>query len=563
MNLRNLLTRCQAYSLVAIAVALMAGRTANAHMAWLGSTPSGEVIFWFGESTEDRTYHLPERLAKIAIHQTGESDAIGMVEVETDQLHGLQSDGAVSNKGEFYATGTYGLYHGMKLTYHVEHLPQQDAAKWPSEIRSDAVLQSVIRKADSDHVVVTVLQNGKPLEDAKVKLYGAHGEVKASAATAADGNVTFQAKDMTQGLNAILVGVTKEDVKGELDGEAYTSTADYLTSTFYFEGADVAPKTEHEPQRPAAESSVKASFNESGYADLPEELTSFGAAVCAGKLYVYGGHTGEAHSYSVAEQSDRLWCLDLENKDGEWKKLASGPRLQGLALVAYGDSLIRIGGFTAMNETGEEHKLVSQTDVAKFDPKTGAWSVMPALPEPRSSFDAAILGDKVYVIGGWKLDGTEEGQQWHQSAYSLDLSKDDATWEALAEPPFQRRALSVAAYNDKLYAIGGMQSERGPTTKVAVYDPESDQWSEGPAIPGGGMSGFGSSAFACGGHLFVTSMDGGLHLLSSDAKSWETLATADPARFFHRMIPVANNKMLMIGGATWKSASSLTSIRLN
>ncbi|MCC9603639.1 hypothetical protein LOC67_24080 [Stieleria sp. JC731] len=536
-------------SLMALTVALLIGRAADAHMAWLGSTPEGEVIFWFGESTEDRTYHLPERIAKIAIRKSSSSSPIAMSTVETDDLHGLKSDKAIGKADEYFGTATYGLYHGMKLTYHVEHLPQSSPADWPTVVRDDAKLQTVIRGETADSISVTVLADGKPLENTKVSLYGAHGEVKATADTDGKGQVKFSADKMTQGLNAVLVGVTTKNIEGELDGESYQSTADYLTSTFYFEGTDAGPKTERVMDRPTEESSVKAELKSSGLADLPEELTSFGAAYCDGKIYVYGGHTGEAHSYSIDEQSDRLWSLDLTDNDAQWTKLASGPRLQGLALVPYKDSLIRIGGFTAMNKTGDEHKLVSQTSVAKFDPASGKWSDLPALPEPRSSFDAAVMGDKVYVIGGWKLDGTEEGQQWHQSAYSLDLSDSNAQWQALQQPPFQRRALSVAAFDGKIYAVGGMRSERGPTTEVSVYDAANDKWSEGPSIPGGGMSGFGSSSFACSGHLFVTSMDGGLHMLSADGDAWETLTTTDPARFFHRMIPIAKDQMLMIGGA--------------
>ncbi|MCD0459418.1 Kelch repeat-containing protein [Roseiconus lacunae] len=550
MNVRFRLRRPVALAFLSVAAALLAGRSADAHMAWLGSTPSGDVIFWFGESPAERTYHLPERLETIDVYQTGTKEPLDMSMVGTDDLVGLKSSSAADGKGEYYATATYGLYHGMKLTYHVEHLPQQDSSQWPSEIRTDAKLQTVLRSPTKDVVEVTVLVDGKPLAASGVKLHGAHGEIKASKETDESGKVVFEAKSMTNGLNAVVVGVNKKNVEGELDGEKYVSTADYLTSTFYFEGTDAAPQTVRKPQRPTEEeSSIKVTVKPSGYPDLPEELTSFGAAYLDGKIYVYGGHTGAAHSYSIDEQSNRLWCLDLNTKEASWEELPGGPRLQGLALVPYGDSLIRIGGFTAMNETGEEHQLVSQTSVSKYDPAKKAWTDLPELPEPRSSFDAAVLGDKVYVIGGWKLDGTEDGQQWHQTAYSLDLSNPETGWQALKQPPFQRRALSVAAYDGKIYAVGGMRSKRGPTTEVSVYDTDADTWTEGPSLPGGGMSGFGSSSFACSDHLFVTSMDGGLHVLANDGKSWETLTKTDPARFFHRMIPVSKKEMLMIGGA--------------
>jgi N-acetylneuraminic acid mutarotase len=302
------------------------------------------------------------------------------------------------------------------------------------------------------------------------------------------------------------------------------------------------------PSGPHVDPSSQVSVVASGLPELPEELTSFGAAIAGDTLYVYGGHTGNAHSYSISEQSNRLWSLDLDADDARWQKRASGPRLQGLALVPWNDSVVRIGGFTAANKEGEDHDLRSQASVALYDPDTEKWGSLPDLPEPRSSLDAAVLGDHVYVFGGWHLAGDSDVSQWHQTAWKLDLNDPQAGWQALAEPPFQRRALSVAAFDGKLYVIGGMRPEGGPTTRVDVYDPASDRWSKAPALPGRGMSGFGSAAFAAGDRLYVSTMDGFVHRLAEDGQSWTTVAKTDPARFFHRMLP-AEGVLLMVGGA--------------
>ena len=114
---------------------------------------------------------------------------------------------------------------------------------------------------------------------------------------------------------------------------------------------------------------------------------------------------------------------------------------------------------------------------------------------------------------------------------------------------FQRRAVSVAAHAGKLYVLGGMQAVGGPTTKANVYDPANDQWAEAPALPGKGMSGFGSSAFECGGKLYVSVLDGFVHCLNEDGQGWTTVAKAKTARFFHRMLPVDETQLLMLGGA--------------
>lgn len=283
--------------------------------------------------------------------------------------------------------------------------------------------------------------------------------------------------------------------------------------------------------------------------ELPYGLTSFGAAVIGDDLYVYGGHKGDAHSYSYDEQNGALLHLNL--KDGKWEEIATGPRLQGLAMVAHGGKLYRVGGFSALNKEGEERNLVSQDSVACFDPKTKTWKDLPALPEPRSSHDAAVLGDKLYVVGGWTLQGKKESQ-WHDTAYVLDLTAEQPQWKPLPKPDFRRRALSVAAHNGKIYAIGGMNEKGKPSTRVDVFDPKTGEWSEGPSLHGEPIEGFGNSSFAVNGRLYVSTIKGRLQRLSEDGKSWELVGDLADARFFHRMLPY-QGQLLMVGGANMGS----------
>jgi N-acetylneuraminic acid mutarotase len=280
-------------------------------------------------------------------------------------------------------------------------------------------------------------------------------------------------------------------------------------------------------------------------------VTSFGGAVAGDYLYVYGGHTGHAHSYSFAEQGHELRRLNLR-KPKAWEVVAEGPHLQGLALVAHGEKLYRLGGFTAKNKEGEEHDLWSQDDAAVFDLADKKWHELPPLPEPRSSHDAAVVGDTLYVVGGWQLQGDKDSV-WHDTAWSLDLTAKQPEWKPLPKPPFQRRALSLAAHEGKLYAIGGMQKEGGPSTRVDVFDPASGKWSQGPSLIGEPMEGFGNSAFATDGRLYASTIHGNLQQLSEDGKAWKTVRKMPTARFFHRMLPIAQGEFVIVGGANMGS----------
>lgn len=288
------------------------------------------------------------------------------------------------------------------------------------------------------------------------------------------------------------------------------------------------------------------------YPPLPKGITSFGAAVVGDWLYVYGGHFGRAHHYSNKSQSDELSRLNLE-RPSKWRVVAKGPRLQGLAMVAHDGKLYRVGGFTAHNDEGEEHDLRSVTDFARFDPKTGEWEELPPMPVPRSSHDAVVIGDKLYVAGGWALG---KASQWHDSALVVDLSTSPLTWKQLPKPPFRRRALSLGRHEGKLYVVGGMQQKGGPTTKVAVFDPSTEKWSDGPKLNGKGMAGFGSSAFNVGGSLFVSTYDGKLQRLADDGTKWLHAKGLKEDRFFHRMLPYKDT-LVLVGGASMQEGKRL------
>lgn len=524
--------------------------SAAAHFPWLATDEEGHVILWFGEGLDDRTYHMPDAVARVEIRRDGDESPLKMEAVDSETFVGLRSVEPVKGAEELLASVTYGLYHGTKLTYHVQHLPGHDGQAWPDQAR-EAEMQTLLARQADGGLVVSLLRGGKPVSGATIKLFSGDGQERASHASDAVGRARFDASAVRPGLNAVMAGVTDKQAAGEHQGESYTSTSDYLTVTFVSASGVSSPASDPTPDPQSATGVVVAP---AALPHLPEELTSFGAAVASDVLYVYGGHTGEAHSYSTAEQSGRLWGLNVAaGEEARWEPVAEGPRLQGLAMVAHGGRPIRLGGFTAMNEIGDEHDLRSQTAVAAFDRESGKWQDLAPLPEPRSSFDAAVLGDRVYVFGGWKLDGESEETSWHATAWSLDLSEPTAAWEPLADMPVHRRALAVAAHGGELYLIGGMNRIGGPTTEVLIYDPAADGYREGPALPGEGMAGFGAAAFAIDGSLYASVYDGHVYRLTADGKGWEAVGKLETGRFFHRMVPTGESQLVIVGGANMRA----------
>lgn len=332
-------------------------------------------------------------------------------------------------------------------------------------------------------------------------------------------------------------------------------TVGLLLSAIYFFVAADQLVGQSEPTNNASIASLNSDDDgkkKFSLADIPEGITSFGGAIANNKLYVFGGHTGTAHSYYESGQNKTLFELDLA-KPTQWNKVADGLGLQGLAMVSHGGKLYRLGGFHAHNKEGEKHDLRSVADFAVFDFTTKKWNALTPMPTGRSSFDAVVVGDLIYVIGGWKMNGTK-GTEWIQSAISIDLSKENPKWTELPEPPFQRRALSVGCQNNKIVAIGGMQQKGGPTKKVAIYDPATKIWSDGPSLPeGDNMEGFGSSCFLVGDRLVVSTYGGNVYRLDKAMAKWEKINTLESGRFFHRLLPLNDQNFVLVGGASMET----------
>ena len=281
--------------------------------------------------------------------------------------------------------------------------------------------------------------------------------------------------------------------------------------------------------------------------DLPVAITSFGADREGDAIFVYGGHHGRAHHYSASGQSGDLLRLDLTTP-ANWKTIATGPNRQGLALIAHQEKLFRIGGFEARNAEGEEHDLWSVADCTPFNLATGEWESNIPMPTPRSSFDAVLAGDAIYVVGGWAMLGEEE-TVWREDAYALNLMDWEAGWQPITPPPFQRRALCVGTRDGLVYVIGGMQPDGKVTTATAVYDPGADEWSDGPNLPGEDMEGFGPACCTVGKQLYVSTSSGKLLRLSADGQTWELLCKTPTGRFFHQLLPLSDDCLASIGGA--------------
>ncbi len=529
--------------LIAVSLALVAAAApiCHAHFAWLATDDQGRAVLFFGESPHERDYKLPEAVVAAKVFQSdaaGKRSAVELKSVEEDDFIGRRSEKAASKDAALVSTVTYGVYHGMLLDYFVKGLTAVDPAKWESSAKSKTLKLNPTPRVTEKGLDVVVLWEDKPLAAAKVTMIDADGS-PTDAETNANGVAQFEAPP--EGLVGFLVNRTDDKAEGKIDDQEYTSAGQYATVTIMYK----KPSADAKPS-PAAAASAAAS----PLPALPEPVSSFGGAVCDGWLYVYGGHIGTEHDHSKENLSAHFRRVKL-NGGNAWEELPMQTPLQGLPLVTHGGKLYRVGGMNARNTLDKPEDLHSVAEFACYDPATSKWADMPPLPEARSSHDAVVIGDTLYVVGGWTLNGPREGE-WLPTAWAFDLAKPDAKWQAIAAPTFKRRALAVATWDRKLVALGGMNENAKVSKNAFVLDPATNQWTALPDLPGEGqMRGFGVSAWDLAGGLFVSGADGIVSRLADDGASWESAGKLLQARFFHRLLPLDGSTLLAVAGASF------------
>ena len=507
------------------ALMCLVGKSVEAHFIWVTSE-GGKARIVFGEGLEPDQAEFLDGIAGLKVLVPSPTAATFEVLRREDGGQGW-FEFANPNDGPVALRCDYGVFTrgeaSMRLDYAAKYQNLKDRGEPVGGLELDLTAELV-----NDQVKLTVYLQGKPAADIEVTMEGEKETL--TRRTDAAGNLMSPRSEA----RLLLRAKTAAAVPGEVGGKKYSEHRYYCTLVL-------------DPAKTAESTTINSNPI---WPNLPFELTSFGGTELNGHYYVLGGQMDEAHSYSRSGQNGKLLRLNIARPDAGWETVAEGSGSQGLALVAHGGRLIRIGGFEARNNAGAEQDLHSLSVAAAFDPAEGTWKPLPSLPEPRSSFDACVIGDRLYVVGGWCLRGKEQ-TVWADSTLMLDLSRPESEWERLPGPPQKRRALAVIAHRDLLYAIGGMDEAAKPSHAVMVFDPTSRNWTAGPELPPGDrLAAFGCCAVELGGKLVVSVADGRFLQLNLAEQRWDLLERQlEPGRFFHRMFPLKDAALAVVGGA--------------
>ncbi len=247
----------------------------------------------------------------------------------------------------------------------------------------------------------------------------------------------------------------------------------------YTRGADFIPPLK-ETQESVSELDDKIANVWEVKAPLPTARTEITAAVLNGEVYVIGGFDGFGRTSTAVEV--------YNPKDNSWRRAPDLPegRHHAAAAVVH-NTLYLIGGYhgTTFSPRADVFEFDTETPVYnRTTPNQSPWKHVAPLPIARGALAAAVISDKIYVIGGVE----ESGLSGRLEVYNPAFNK----WERLTDMPTPRDHLAAGVLNDKLYVAGGREQSLSKNLAVLeIYDPRTDTWTKGPELPTarGGVAG--------------------------------------------------------------------------
>jgi N-acetylneuraminic acid mutarotase len=222
--------------------------------------------------------------------------------------------------------------------------------------------------------------------------------------------------------------------------------------------------------RPAA-----AGANWATLEPVPVPRSEVASSVQAGKIVIVGGFLADGRGSRQADVYDP--------QTDRWSSLPDLPVAVNHPMAAAdAKRVFVVGGY-------REGEALADS----FVYENGSWRRLPSLPQPRAAGGAAVVGGKLYVVGGVVAQG-----RLAREAYAYEPAR--RRWTAI-EGPSPREHLGVAAYGGRIYAVGGRSAGFDTNSDlVEALRPGADHWTELPRLP----DRRGGTALAAGNGLLVS-----------------------------------------------------------
>ena len=221
--------------------------------------------------------------------------------------------------------------------------------------------------------------------------------------------------------------------------------------------------------------------------EMPEARRRAGAAAAAyqGKLYLIAG-IQHGHSSGTNSMFD---CYDPETKS--WSALPDAPHIRDHCFAAViRNKLYVVGGRnTSFRDPENKVQFFAKTvlEVDVFDFQTQKWSTLEArLPLGSGGGSLVNLNNVLYYMGGERATETERNAP-RKNTYFLDPAA-SVKWTETDPLHFARNGMAASVWNNRIYAAGGSGGGPGGPPPGGNFDGNMPPPQGNPLPPGAGQN---------------------------------------------------------------------------
>ena len=193
-------------------------------------------------------------------------------------------------------------------------------------------------------------------------------------------------------------------------------------------------------------------------ADLPFARVKPAVGVVNGKIYAIGGRHGDSTTDSIAE---------YDPATDTWEEKGTFPiALKHASACVYRDKIYVTGGWSPEQVEGQPKPGKFHTDVFVFDPQSGSCTKLADMPISRAGHAVVELGGMLYVFGGVKEDRSVV-----MEVHQYDVAND--AWSTVAELDSPRAVFEARVLGEAVYLAGGWKQLHGrsPNPEFVMFVP--------------------------------------------------------------------------------------------